>query len=208
MFGFEAESDSPKLSVPAAGEPQDFAQSFQAAYRVLWFIASGILGDRTLAEDVVQEAAIIAIGKWDQFQAGTSFTAWMGQIVRYVALNYARSERKRRAIGLDEAAVEHLAPAVSDSPEADGLWVSLRGELPEDQRHFDDRVMQALGSLSEIARACLLLRTLEGLEYSEISKLLDIPEGTAMSHVHRSRRALRQRLADLEARPLGRSDAR
>jgi DNA-directed RNA polymerase specialized sigma24 family protein len=45
----------------------------------------------------------------------------------------------------------------------------------------------------------LLLRTIEQMEYSEISKVLQIPEGTAMSHVHRARQHLRERLADLEA---------
>jgi RNA polymerase sigma-70 factor (ECF subfamily) len=54
-----------------------------------------------------------------------------------------------------------------------------------------------LGDVGEVARACLLLRTLEGLEYAEISRLLEIPEGTAMSHVHRTRRYLRDRLADV-----------
>jgi len=34
------------------------------------------------------------------------------------------------------------------------------------------------------------------MEYSEISKVLQIPEGTAMSHVHRARQHLRERLAD------------
>ena len=45
-----------------------------------------------------------------------------------------------------------------------------------------------------MARASFLLRSLRGLPYSEIAVLLDIPEGTAMSHVHRSRARMRQRL--------------
>ena len=56
--------------------------------------------------------------------------------------------------------------------------------------------MRALNSVSDIARACLLLRTIEQMEYAEISRLLAIPEGTAMSHVHRARQHLRERLAD------------
>ncbi len=174
--------------------PREFADQFRDAYRVFWLIAAGIVRDRVLADDVVQEAAIVALGKWEQFKPGTSFRAWMGQIVRYVAFNHSRSERRRRASGMEPAAVEHLAEAVSDEPDPARLTVSARGELPEDQRHFDDDVMRALGELSQTARACLLLRTLEGLEYSEISSLLEIPEGTAMSHVHRSRNALRNKL--------------
>jgi RNA polymerase sigma-70 factor (ECF subfamily) len=53
-------------------------------------------------------------------------------------------------------------------------------------------------SLDEIPRTCLVLRVVHGLAYSEISSALDIPEGTAMSHVHRSRLALRERLRGRE----------
>lgn len=190
------ESASADGNGPGAETVDDFTTQFRAAYRVLWLIASGILSDRALAEDAVQEAAIIALQKWRQFKPGTSFNAWMGQIVRFVALNQSRSERKRRATGMEPASVEHLAEAVSDAPDPDALKVSLRGELPENQRHFDDCVMQALSGLTDVARTCLLLRVLEGLEYSEISLLLGIPEGTAMSHVHRSRKALRARLGE------------
>jgi RNA polymerase sigma factor (sigma-70 family) len=59
---------------------------------------------------------------------------------------------------------------------------------------FDDRVSAALGSLPEIARQCLLMRTLFGAPYSEIAARFEIPEGTAMSHVHRARRSMRTRL--------------
>jgi DNA-directed RNA polymerase specialized sigma24 family protein len=41
----------------------------------------------------------------------------------------------------------------------------------------------------------LLLRTVEKLSYAEIAALMDMPEGTAMSHVHRSKMALRERLS-------------
>ena len=50
--------------------------------------------------------------------------------------------------------------------------------------------------LEETARTCLLLRTLRDMPYREISLLLDIPEGTAMSHVHRARQAMRYFLTE------------
>ena len=206
MCRSEEETSAAIPSPQSADQTHDFTALFQSSYRLLWFIASGIVGDRTLAEDVVQEAAIVALGKWDQFKPGTSFNAWMGQIVRFVALNYARRRQKRRAIGLDQGALENLACVADNSPDPGGLSIGLGGELPDDQRHFDDQMMEALGTLSGTARACLLLRTLEGLNYAEIAELLDIPQGTAMSHVHRSRRALRQYLAALETRPSERHD--
>ena len=68
--------------------------------------------------------------------------------------------------------------------------------------------MRALASLTEVARASLLLRTLEGLDYDEIGRVLGVPAGTAMSHVHRSRMRLRERLGARRARGRGEEPAR
>jgi RNA polymerase sigma-70 factor (ECF subfamily) len=168
----------------------EFAAQFPSSFRVLWLIAVGIVGEAALAEDVVQEAVIIALGKRRQFQPGTNFTAWVGQIVRNVALNHARRERRRRSAPVAPADLERFSAEgrVGEGDDAPG-----RGD-------FDERLLRALGSVGSLPRACLLLRTLEGMEYSQISRLLDIPEGTAMSHVHRTRAYLRERLADLGQR--------
>jgi len=173
---------------PRDPRAEEFARRFRDSFRVLWLIAAGIVGDRTLAEDVVQEAGLIALGKLDQFKEGTSFTAWMGQMVRFVALNQARKSRHRRASELDPEAVR--SAAVMET-----VHLTERGDLPKNAEGFDDRVLHALQALGETARCCLLLRTVQGLEYSEIASVLGIPEGTAMSHVHRSRQAMRERLS-------------
>ena len=49
-----------------------------------------------------------------------------------------------------------------------------------------------LNALEETPRICLLLRTLRNMPYKEIALALGIPEGTAMSHVHRARAAMRK----------------
>jgi RNA polymerase sigma-70 factor, ECF subfamily len=193
-----ADGKPPSREGASAGaqKPVDFAAQFEASFRTLWLVAVGITGDRAGAEDVVQEAALLALGKLDKFEPGTNFRAWMAQMVRYVALNHARKRQKHRAAALGPELEETGALASSMAAE-NALRLSTRGELPADQAIFDDQVIRALNSVSDVARACLLLRTIEQMEYSEISKVLGIPEGTAMSHVHRARQHLRERLADL-----------
>lgn len=175
----------------AADKPtarETFAIQFRASFRAFWLTAVGIVNDHTVAEDVVQEAAIVALNKLDQFEQGTNFQAWMGRIVRYVALNTARKERKRRASPGD-------ADILESQPARGGQGnVTIKPGAGGDL--FDSRVSEALADVSDIARTCLLLRVIEEMSYKDISNLLDIPEGTAMSHVHRARRHLRERLAD------------
>jgi RNA polymerase sigma-70 factor (ECF subfamily) len=190
-----------------------FAIQFRAAFRTLWTIAAGIVNDPATAEDVVQEAALTALGKLHEFEPNTNFTAWMAKIVRFIALNQSRRGRRQPA-SLDPAAMDDTlagrasASTAPNAPDAAGGsgFVDRRGRLNPDRSPFDDRVMRALGSVGEVARACLLLRTIEGLNYDEISQVLEIPPGTAMSHVHRTRMILRERLADMDPK-LGGAEA-
>jgi RNA polymerase sigma-70 factor (ECF subfamily) len=173
----------------------EFARRFQESSRVLWTIAAGVLGEPGRAEDVLQEACVIALHKLEQFEPGTSFVAWMGTIVRNVARNEARKgvRRATRPMAPDELAAE--LPTNGPDPGAPAVVDGL-GELVTGHEAFDDDLARALGELRPIQRAALLLRTLRGLDYAEISRVLDIPEGTAMSHVHRARQALRRRLTE------------
>ncbi|MEM6997175.1 MAG: sigma factor-like helix-turn-helix DNA-binding protein, partial [Myxococcota bacterium] len=64
-----------------------------------------------------------------------------------------------------------------------------------------DELADALQTLGETPRTCLLLKTVLELEYSEIADVLGIPAGTAMSHVSRARAKLKKHLGDRAAGP-------
>lgn len=174
-------------------DPTELAEEFQASARLLWLVAVGIVQDAALAEDVVQDAGVVALGKLDQFQPDTNLTAWIAQIVRHLAMNQLRKERRRRSALADARRESRQCGAASISSDAD----VLNPDHLLEHRQMDEQILRALNEVDETARACLLLRTLEGLAYSRIASLLEIPEGTAMSHVHRTRRFLRERLVDL-----------
>ncbi|MBC8104974.1 MAG: RNA polymerase sigma factor [Anaerolineae bacterium] len=181
---------------PLGPLPAEFAQNFREAYRTLWTIAAGIVNDPFIAEDVVQEAAVTALGKLNEFEPNSNFTAWMAKIVRYIALNQSR-RTKRQPANLDPGTMDDSLAARAGGLARTPPVVDVHGQLDIQRTPFDDRVMHALNSVSDIARACLLLRTLQGLSYDEIAGALQIPPGTAMSHVHRTRLMLREKLAEL-----------
>ncbi len=172
-------------------DAEAFADAFVAHARPLWCIAAGVLMNRDLVEDALQEGAVIALGKLDQFEPGTSFIAWMGQIVRFVALNQGRRRRRSRVAVMDPVVLESVA---ADPAPAAPAPATARGGIDPEQAAFDDEVLAALRGLPETTRACVLLRTVVDLPYREIALALGIPEGTAMSHVHRGRCRLRERL--------------
>src|SRR5262245_24300868 len=169
--------------------PAAFAAQFQGSWRALWCIAAAVVGDRAQADDVLQEAALVALGKLGQFDPASNFTAWMGQIVRFVALNQARKRTRSLASSVDPHAIE--VTAVSTPATSNHSPLTGQGQLNEVADSFDERLLSALRGLEDTARACLLMRTLMDMPYRDISLSLNIPEGTAMSHVHRARISLR-----------------
>jgi RNA polymerase sigma-70 factor (ECF subfamily) len=175
----------------------EFAQQFESSSRALWCVAAGLIGDRAEAEDIVQQSALIALERLGDFDSRGSFLAWMVQIVKYTALNERRKRQRRKTsatdpVGLDEG---HTARPISGASA-----ITSRGMVDVGQDSFDDHVIKALESLEEMARACLLLRTVMDMPYRDLALALDIPEGTAMSHVHRARKLMRERLSQPNGR--------
>ncbi len=168
---------------------REFAEQFQAIHGGLWLVAAGCSGDRTAADDIVQEAAVIAFQKRAEFRRGTNFAAWLTQIVRHCAANYRRKTVSRRTFATDPGDLDQV-PATSA---VDGAIDTL-DDLSLDRLDLGDEWLHALRQLPEVACCCLLLRVIGGASYGGISQQLQIPEGTAMSHVHRSKKLLREHL--------------
>lgn len=170
-----------------------FAARFEHAAPALWCVAAGVLGSREGAEDAVQDAALLAMARLATFRVDSDFVAWMATIVRFTALNQMR--RGRRAPRLFEPDMPDPVAPVASAP-----LVTEAGAILPDQTELDDRVLRGVESLPETQRTCLLLRTVLELPYREIGRMLDLPEGTAMSHVHRARQQLVEQLRDTHLR--------
>jgi RNA polymerase sigma-70 factor (ECF subfamily) len=164
---------------------------YRDAWRVLWCAAVSVVRDRTLAQDVVQQAAVVGLERLDDFEPNTNFISWMVRIVKNIGLNEARKSHRRRTSPTD--AVELDAATRSRGEEAEPVLTG-RGLVVADRDAFDDDVLHALDDLDDTARGCLLLRAVLDMTYRDIALALDIPEGTAASHVHRARKAMRDRL--------------
>lgn len=153
-------------------------------------IAMGVSGSKADAEDIVQQAFAIALQKDSTFESESQFVGWIAAIVRNCALNHRRKLGRRNTFATDPSEMNPEASA----PTLHAIDHTT-GELAPNQNSFDDRVQLALQAISEKARCCLLLRTVQELSYKEISDLMNIPEGTAMNIVHRSKKQLRELLS-------------
>ena len=186
-------------------DSESFSNLYQKAYPRLVVIACALIQDRIEACDVVQQAALVAIERIDQFlptQADAleiEFTRWMAAIVRNLAANTRRKQKFRRTIPLSD---EHA----TSCPNNGQIFGDKHGEelgFNEVSRTFmglneafDDQLRDALETLSEISRICLLLNVVLHLTLDEIGQLLELPPGTVASHVSRAKKLLRALLQD------------
>ena len=144
--------------------------------------ASLIVGDRALAEDIVQNAFIRAGERIVQFDAQRPFGPWFLRSVVHDAIKAA--DRQKRLVSLDQNDEEGYLDLVD--PE----------DLPEEQveaRETAQAVWQALCKLPPNQRAAIIMRYYLGMREDELTAELHGPPGTIKWWLH----AARQRLANL-----------
>jgi len=172
---------------------ESFASQLTDCYQRMWLIAAAVTGDRAEADDIVQQASIIGLQKRADFVAGTNFAAWMSQIVRLTALNHRNKSGRRNVRVTDPVKLDQ---SISSDAHNATFLLTDDGHLAKNQADFDDDVLSALYEISDVARMCLLLRVVQQLSYDEIAQTLQLPAGTAMSHVHRAKQSIREHLKD------------
>lgn len=136
----------------------------------------GLTGSADEGDDLVQATCERAIRHIEKWQPGTRLDSWMYRIARNLHLNNLRSKGVRG---------QHLASIDADEYHRVDGQRAMEAQLTfKAVRGFVDR-------LPEEQKTILLLITVEGLSYREVSELLELPLGTVTSRLARARLALK-----------------
>lgn len=144
------------------------------AYRV----AYGVLRHAADAEDAAQEALLRAYRRFDRLRDLQSFRGWLVRITFRIALDRARSAKRREQR-------ETLWARPVPAPTTEDLAASR-----EFQAHFD----RALDALPDKLRLVLLLCAMEGHTLEEVASMLSVPLGTVKSRLFLARKKLAEKL--------------
>ncbi len=172
-------TDQPEqnTTASAASGPDSVQSLIHEHYQSVYRFAYRLSGKATDAEDLTQQAFLMACRKIDQLRDGSKARSWLFTIVRNSFLKSIKKQPTELSTFEDEI-------AVIDDPSSLNL-------------HFDEEKLQSvLNEMPEVYRTPVLLFYFEDLSYKEISTLLEVPIGTIMSRLARGKQHLREQLSE------------
>jgi RNA polymerase sigma-70 factor (ECF subfamily) len=149
------------------------------AYR----LAHWLTGNRTDAEDVVQDASMRAFRAIRNY-AGGSARSWVLSIVRNTAYSWLRKNRPTAVVTVEDLEAVELEQANPGDRDGNNPEAALIAKADADQ------LRAAIAALPTAFRETLVLRDIEGLDYREIAQATEVPVGTVMSRLARARQRL------------------
>jgi RNA polymerase sigma-70 factor (ECF subfamily) len=168
---------------------QRFRELIEPLLNDAYTFARYLSRDATVAEDVVQEAALRAFRHLDSLRSNQP-RAWLLKIVRNCFYEWREKAVRTAAQSLDED---------SGAEDSNGDALSA-GEAQQelDPQHVLERTVDCEAVRALIAelpgpyREALVLRELNDLSYRQIADLTGMPIGTVMSRLARARDLLRK----------------
>ncbi len=182
----DQDPDLPLLEATAAGDVVAFRNLFERYVDPLFRFALSRLGDRSLAEDAVQET-LAAVWRGARSFAGRSkVSTWLYGICRHTIAKIVSRHRV--------AQVELAGGALETGFPAAGVFIGCDDEAGQIDRKVD--IEQALRELSPQHREVVVLAMVNGLPLEEVAELTEVPLGTVKSRLHWARIYLARKLSD------------
>lgn len=149
-------------------------------------------GNSTDAEDLTQEVFLRVYRTLGSYQAQHgAFATWLSSVTRNLLVDhYRRTRRDRLTDSIDDA-----------MPQVEEKHVARTPHHAAEQAELSAQLQRALLHLSPELREAVILRDLQGLDYSEVQKVLQVPQGTVKSRINRGRIELARILEQMGVRP-------
>ena len=150
------------------------------------------------AEDLVQETYLKGYRAFSTFEEGTNLRAWLFRILTNSFINnYRKKQRSFDEEDLDDVEDMYLHRRL-ESTQTASLGMSAEDMLFE--RLTEEEIKDAVEDLPTQYREVVLLADVQGFSYKEIADILDIPDGTVMSRLHRGRAKLQKDLLEFASK--------
>jgi len=191
-------TDADLVAEALAGSERAFAALLRRFERPVYTLVLRMVRDRSLAEDLSQEAFLKAFDRLASFDPERKLSSWLFKIAHNTVIDHLR-RREVETSSLDEPFGDE-----SDGP----AWTieDPSAETPEaaaERADLSRALTRAVGRLRPEYRQVVLLRYQAGLEYAEIADATGFPLGTVKTYIHRARKELAGLLSESGWEPTG-----
>jgi RNA polymerase sigma-70 factor (ECF subfamily) len=149
-------------------------RAYEQLYRLhvgrVFALCVRLCGDRDMAEDLSQEAFVLAWRKLASFRGDSAFGSWLYRIATNSTLSYLRKQSPfRNSLDIDDLIEEGRVDNIDEK-------INLEA---------------AISKLPNGARTVFVLYSLEGYTHDEIGSMLKIAQGSSKAQLHRARQLLK-----------------
>ncbi|AKJ04127.1 RNA polymerase sigma factor [Archangium gephyra] len=180
-------SDEELVRRVCAGETALFEVLMRRNNARVYRAVRALLRDEDEAEDVMQQAYVLAFTHLEQFKGSARFSTWLLRIAVNEALLHLR--KRSRLVSLDGGADDVL--------EAGMKLVERNTPDPERQsaeREFVRLLEATIDALPASSRVVLMLREVDGLSTAETAEVLSVSQDVVKTRLHRARELLREEM--------------
>lgn len=175
----------------AGGDREAFNDLVLKYQKKVFSVAYRFVGDPEEANDLAQEIFTAAYQNLKSFRGDSKFSTWLFQIATNRGKNRFKY-LKRRGFFTNKGSSE-----TDDEGDQSHRALPDQTANPEELlsgNQIRKAVIEAINELEPDHREIVILRDIEGLSYDEIARILDLPEGTTKSRLHRARMVVKEKL--------------
>ncbi len=151
----------------------------------LFSVIYNITGNREDAADLTQDSLIRAFQSISGFKGKSSFYTWLYRIAVNTSLGHLRKGRLRRFFSFEQMSEDGVPPEMLEALVSQSR--SDRGAL---LKELQEKLNEALHSLSTKHRTVVVLHEIEGLDHADIAEIMKCSVGTVRSRLHYAKQQL------------------
>lgn len=185
-----ADADNHLLEELKAGKQSAFKQVFDRYGNQMFNLAFGVCGNKSDAEDIVQESFAEIFRAISSFRGDAAISTWIYRITMNKALEAERRKKRKK-----RTAVLVSILGFGQREEYHSVTWEHPGIIAEN-KELAEILFKALEKIPESQRIAFTLHKTEGLEYKEVAEIMHISLSSVESLMHRAKTNLRKHLAE------------
>jgi len=174
---FYPENDRELINRCLKNEAKAQEELYKKYARKMYGVCLRFAKNKPDADDILQESFIKVFGNLKHFIFAGSFEGWIRRIITTTAINfYKKNLRHTQELDINE------------------MEESMQMEDIGEQTVEKEELFQYLQELPDVNRIIFNLFVMEGYSHKEIGEMLQIPENTSKSHLHRAKYELQRKV--------------